>query len=272
MAVTKQCVCVQCGAQFETIRKRKYCNQRCNWLAAGRRKGKRPRAEAMAARRKNFARQCRECTLAFLPTRVDRHPKGPQVYCSNACARRARFKVATAIAYERDLYQVWSLRAHGLSRAQREWEWKLEQRRARKALFASIIWFVLNPKRECADCGQQIGSRKAERVYCAPCGEARARSQKRASRLARKASEKAAKVEVFDPLEVLERDGWRCHICGIKTPKRLRGTCASNAPELDHIITLAEGGEHSRRNTACACRKCNGMKGSRSLGQLRLVA
>jgi 5-methylcytosine-specific restriction endonuclease McrA len=79
-------------------------------------------------------------------------------------------------------------------------------------------------------------------------------------------------AERFDPLEVLARDGWRCHICGVSTPKRLRGTFDDRAPELDHIIPLAAGGEHTRLNTACACRKCNIAKSNKPLGQLRLVA
>lgn len=82
----------------------------------------------------------------------------------------------------------------------------------------------------------------------------------------------AATIETFDPFEVFDRDGWCCHLCGCKTPKRLRGTYEDNAPELDHLEPLATGGEHSRRNTACSCRKCNNMKGAKPLGQLRLIA
>ncbi len=64
-------------------------------------------------------------------------------------------------------------------------------------------------------------------------------------------------VETFDPILALDRDGWRCQICGVKTPKKLRGTFKPNAPELDHIIPLAQGGAHSPANTQCACRACN---------------
>lgn len=99
-----------------------------------------------------------------------------------------------------------------------------------------------------------------------------ARACKRAERARRKALHRVAKVETFDPIEVLERDRWRCHLCGVRTPKRLRGTYSDCAPELDHIIPLSVGGEHSRMNTACACRKCNIAKASRPLGQLRLAA
>lgn len=78
--------------------------------------------------------------------------------------------------------------------------------------------------------------------------------------------------ETFDPIEILERDGWRCHLCGCKTPKRLRGSKDPRAPELDHIVPLSKGGKHTRLNTACACQRCNRSKHDKAMGQLRLVA
>ena len=83
---------------------------------------------------------------------------------------------------------------------------------------------------------------------------------------------RAAKVE-REPLRVLDvlaRDGWRCQLCGCSTPKRLRGQMVDNAPELDHIVPLACGGPHTYANTQCACRRCNGAKGTNTVGQLRL--
>ncbi|WP_443026051.1 HNH endonuclease [Sphingomonas sp. PB2P19] len=80
-----------------------------------------------------------------------------------------------------------------------------------------------------------------------------------------------AGAERFDPVAVLSRDRWKCHLCGRATPQRLRGTYDDRAPELDHIVPLARGGKHTMANTACACRRCNIVKGARPLGQLRLL-
>jgi 5-methylcytosine-specific restriction endonuclease McrA len=126
-------------------------------------------------------------------------------------------------------------------------------------------------------CGAPLDKGKQ---YCCHCAAQRRLEAKRRSpaRRADKAYRKAIHrgltlgAEKFDPLEVLARDGWRCHICGVSTPKRLRGTYDGRAPELDHIVPLARGGQHTRLNTACACRRCNGMKANKPLGQLRLVA
>lgn len=129
----------------------------------------------------------------------------------------------------------------------------------------------------CSICGKDMASLKALPKYCSrPCAlkshrqSAAYQSHKSAHKALRRMVQKAATVERFSPLAVLERDKWRCHICGDRTPRSLRGTTDPKAPELDHIIPLALGGEHSMANTACACRACNGSKGARALGQLGL--
>lgn len=76
----------------------------------------------------------------------------------------------------------------------------------------------------------------------------------------------------IDPIAVCERDGWKCHLCGIRTPKRLRGTTDDRAPEIDHVQPLARGGKHTYENVAVACRLCNRTKGAKPMGQMRLFA
>lgn len=84
---------------------------------------------------------------------------------------------------------------------------------------------------------------------------------KKAAKSRRKALERGARfADPIKPDFILERDKYRCYICGIKTPKNLRGTCEDNAPEIDHIIPLSKGGLHVESNLRCACRKCNGAK------------
>jgi hypothetical protein len=65
---------------------------------------------------------------------------------------------------------------------------------------------------------------------------------------------------------VFNRDGWRCHLCGITTFEAKRGTFHPRAPELDHLVPISRGGAHAYANVACACRRCNRTK--RALGQL----
>jgi hypothetical protein len=64
-------------------------------------------------------------------------------------------------------------------------------------------------------------------------------------------------AEMVDVMAVLERDGWRCYLCGVDTPRSLRGCNDNRAPELDHVHPIHLGGSHTYTNTACICRLCN---------------
>ena len=71
----------------------------------------------------------------------------------------------------------------------------------------------------------------------------------------------------FKPSTVFDRDGWRCRACHRSTPPELRGTFEDRAPELDHVVPLSKGGDHSMENTQCLCRACNMKKGARTMAE-----
>lgn len=114
----------------------------------------------------------------------------------------------------------------------------------------------------CRQCERETVAAKA-RTYCS---EACARKYaNRHSKPRSRARHYGVIYEPINPLDILDRDGWRCQICGAKTPKRLRGTYDDRAPELDHRIPIAVGGGHIVENVQCACRKCNIAKGGREI-------
>lgn len=120
-------------------------------------------------------------------------------------------------------------------------------------------------QRQCRACGTSFEAKAKSHHYCSD--ECRYRvwyPQKRARR-------KAQMVGVVDPIKVMERDGWKCQLCGKPAPKLLRGKMHPMAPELDHIIPLAAGGKHTYENTQCAHRSCNMAKGAKPVGQLLLI-
>lgn len=65
-----------------------------------------------------------------------------------------------------------------------------------------------------------------------------------------------AKIDRFDPLEIYERDGWICAICGIPVDPAILHPDPMSA-SLDHVIPLSKGGDHTRENSALAHLICN---------------
>lgn len=74
---------------------------------------------------------------------------------------------------------------------------------------------------------------------------------------ARKAG--ATVVHPVDRIDVFERDGWRCMICGCGL-SLTTDPFAPAAPTVDHVVPLSRGGEHTMANVQAACLHCNSAK------------
>jgi 5-methylcytosine-specific restriction endonuclease McrA len=111
----------------------------------------------------------------------------------------------------------------------------------------------------CVECDNQFESHQTP-THCSAC---RIREDRRIRRSSRRAKIRGVIKERVVPYRVFVRDNWTCQSCNKPTPKKLRGTLDDNAPEMDHIIPLAKGGEHSYNNVQCLCRTCNAEKGER---------
>ena len=251
--------CVHCKSPM-TGRKRKFCGDECRTVyyrdVRPRLMGVLPRDEWMALEKANTPNA--DCPLCGVKFRATMSKKGQRrKFCSRQCHDDARRVYSTEI--ER---KAAGKKRHYHRRAQRlgirpmaEILKEAERKRVSMAQMRAT----------CGTCG---GAVEPERVrptgempgLCSSCLADNKRKRARVGRAIRRARERAAKVESFDPLDVLRRDGWLCYICGTDTPKHKRGTCDDDAPEVDHVIPLAAGGEHSMANCRCACRKCNGAK------------
>ena len=110
----------------------------------------------------------------------------------------------------------------------------------------------------CALCGETFRQTSKKQRFCSSkCKKTLENINKGHRRRARLGS------GTVNPFEIFQRDNWLCQICGIATPRELRGTVKKRAPELDHIVPLSRGGDHSPENTRCTCRGCNARKGDK---------
>lgn len=236
----RNCTCAHCGVEFVTQYKDKiYCSRKCKVVAW---RTKNPEQMAVLRAKENKKKSCAVKSGYCLACGSPYSKKQTHQYCSDECkssSRAIRNRIKAREKYAED---------HGKTRI-------------------------------CKKCGTEFspkftGGRKS--IYCSNkcASESYEEAIKRGSKIhkaKRRAKQKDPLAERVDPFVVFDRDKWTCQICRVKTPKSKRGTYADNAPELDHIVPLSKGGKHTYKNTQCACRKCNGLKSDKPLGQLLLI-
>lgn len=262
-------LCKGCGGHFKTrTGSQTFCSKRCVWTAKNRRSGTLPKAEYLAkAKNQIYSFECEWCKKAthraISPTNrkagftnrwcsmscrvewhADRRPpakeRAPCIICSTLCDRVGARYCSEACRTRWQLIDYYGCKTPirclacdtEYCRVPGAWNRGLCSDECTEAHYAAV--------------GLTAGLRRRSRIY-------------------------AGERDRIDPIRVLERDKWRCHLCGVKTPKSLRGTMDDRAPEMDHIVAIADGGTHTWGNVACACKRCNRIKGASSKGQLGLA-
>lgn len=115
--------------------------------------------------------------------------------------------------------------------------------------------------RPCDACGATFPANKKRRRYCSRgCFEAFRHKANWIHVVTRRARQRDALVEEFDRIEIFERDGWLCGICGTAVDTEVVRP-DPRSPSIDHIIPIARRGEHSRANVQTAHLGCNVRKG-----------
>jgi 5-methylcytosine-specific restriction endonuclease McrA len=65
-----------------------------------------------------------------------------------------------------------------------------------------------------------------------------------------------ALFQEIDPIDILDEEGWICHLCRTPIPDDVDRYDAL-AATVDHLMPLARGGDHIRNNMRAAHRLCN---------------
>lgn len=243
-------------------REQNYCSRSCALRARAVAEGKTGRQRMVRCR------GCGDCS-----ERTVRKHKDSGEYCSRECYNGWKIRMASERAALRRIAANWK------PVPDKTVEREIEALRR----IANWVPGRRPTVRPCSGCGvKMVGLGNYSRT-CEPCkvsSKAKCRevakstdwykAAKRANKAMRRAKERGATADRIDPIRVFDRDGWKCHMCGRSTPKRLRGTYENLAPELDHVIPLSAGGSHTWINVRCSCRKCNILKSDKPFGQLDL--
>lgn len=120
---------------------------------------------------------------------------------------------------------------------------------------------------DCARCGSAfVRQASLQARFCSPlCAKRDGRSRRKHNRRAAVPS-----GERFTSREIFERDGWRCHLCGLSVPDRPYAA-RDKDPTIDHLIPVSDGGLHVRSNVRLAHNRCNWERKTGGQVQLLLV-
>ena len=243
-------ICANCGISFNFHRKKQYCSAKCC-------RAKYRRSLGIPQFKPREDKVCKGCGNTFY-----RNTSG--VYCNAECR----------IAYKKSQYQ---LKQEALAKrkaeiAQQKLIDKLNQKLI--SIVKAYEKFKAIRHKKCKQCGIDFVARNfgSPLLLCSDiCRKESAKEYKKTenfkkSKRIRKA-QRRAKIKIdcdrIDPLDIFNRDNWKCKLCNVDTPIELRGSYQNNAPELDHIVPLSRGGLHIIGNVRCLCRSCNAIKGNK---------
>jgi hypothetical protein len=264
--VVRCLTCEMCGAEFASVRRRRFCGAKC----AQRNSAKRERV-------RNATNPCEHCgTLT--------HNKR---FCSRRCfdsARRASSPPAGRACSDCGLHFV---RRGSVSvcapcsavRAEDKRNAREEARRAREASRypkvsrgKALVRVSKRPKVRtfvagiCLVCGDPFVAfaHTGSRFCSTACGK---RADRQARRDRKRAAEKTVRIY---RRKVFERDNWTCRLCR-KPVQQGAVVPHPKAPTVDHILPLALGGSHTAENVQTAHFICNSKK-SQNVTQLSFAA
>jgi len=234
-------ICKGCGKEFipKVNDRLSYCSRECFFKTRKQRASEhqKERIEERIAEKANRRKICKVCGKEFKPIRNEN-------YCSNICRRQKK---------------------------RQRWHDKYAEPRKQKKISAYIPRIF-----RCKQCGEDVITEYGDTnsSFCSKrCSDRYFRKHGLASACSnhrKRARHYGCLYEWVNAKRILDRDNWHCRICGKSTPRELRGTIKSNAPELDHIIPLSRGGSHTYSNLQCVCRACNIRKSNNFGNQLIL--
>lgn len=298
----KLCRCHECGVEFMTAHKRKFCTAKCS--SRSRNKGAFAEDRKCLTCNKQFtanAAQHKCCTTACARkhTNAKTAPTEPCLHCGDVSLTKAqtiRGRKYCSLRCRKQ-HDARSVRARQSRRSDMICR-TLRAFRSVKWCGGCNMWFrnkgdsnlcrvchgrqyyreTFIPMEKvdlvvtCGDCGRRYtasttkANAKSGRLKCSGCRAERNRQHER-TRRRRKRSNKIHS-EPYSQLAIYDRDCWTCYMCGTQVQRYVSAAMAGQMPNeatIDHVWPLCEGGWDTEDNVRTACRECNTAKGTTTL-------
>ena len=208
-------------------------------------------------------RRCRQCGASIGPRRAPGRRVAHAIkYCSRQCQWASRRRPPVLPKTKPIILVACAECGQPFEQARTNQSYCSVRCRTRRYGRAQLRALRDRTERQCLECATvfaPLGYGDKRRLFCSTkCG---LRNGGRASKAVRRARLRRVLAERIDPMVIFARDVWACCACRVETPRALRGTVEPNAPELDHIVPVSQGGAHMEANVQLLCRRCNQLKG-----------
>ena len=245
-------VCKNCGKEYQRARSdtNQYCSRECAFNDIGTWR----RLDVVGEKR--ISKVCPICNNEFQANRSE------SAYCSISCKEAATFKICAycGCVYQNGSYSKIHSRYCSSECKNKAHNKAKSERYIPKPAFGKV----------CKYCRKSYQTNRTMQQYCSTeCRQAVDRLRKLESNHRRIILERTSVIENVDRAEIYNRDGWICQICGKRVDPLLRFPHLLSAT-LDHILPLANGGTHEKKNVQLAHLICNSRKSNTQPDQLRL--
>lgn len=206
-------------------------------------------------------KQCRRCGEEKAASEF--HPrKDARDGLRSDCKECVRARVTARDAGCRESRAAYQRQHYAANREQRlAWQREYHQAHRGECLARSAARYQRRLEVE-----REAGTERARQWALSHPDKARAKGRRGTAKTrARRAG--SPRIETVNHVTVFERDGWTCHLCGGLVDADLSQRHPLSA-SIDHLVPLAEGGEHTYANVKCAHLGCNARRGSHPIRRL----
>lgn len=282
--------CEHCGGEIWTkptkagkARKKRFCSKVCSGASRGYHYSGKTREQLRQESIKRRTFTCKCCSKVYVAKTIARNQ-----YCSRDCAyldqkawqkggltksqKEKYWGEYTKVCFDYTLIELKTCPICGTKHYKRQsgsdYCSKACQTKKDSIKLAVSLGVAVGKTKQCKYCNSQFvveyGSKR--RVFCSEgCSKAFSRKRKLFKNHKKRADHYGVLYEPVNPIDVFNRDDWTCKACGCETPKELRGKNQDDSPELDHVVAISQGGNHTIDNCQTLCRVCNILKSDKPM-------
>lgn len=202
--------------------------------------------------RKSSCKECDNARSREYYNRAGREKRGHERAIKSMAPERACLTCSNPFEPRNDKHRYCSYSCAGIAR---RIDWKRAQRPDRaRGKPQGVTQLSIGA---CATCGDMFAPRNVAHVNCSPGCTAKARRMRENYRgHKRRVWSQLTRTDLIDPVEIYERDNWKCNICGDQIDKTLKYPDMDSV-SLDHVRPLSWGGTHTSENLAASHLRCN---------------